>query len=89
MNIPHGYQRMQHMDIPIYNKGIVRADTDIGSLGDIIIPEGIYRCNVFNLIVGICEISMRQKQSVVVNAFSLCRDLLFTHPLLFCATTAG
>jgi hypothetical protein len=31
----------------IYNIGIVRAGTDIDTMGDIIIPEGIYRCNVF------------------------------------------
>ena len=73
----------------IYNIGIVRADTDIDTMGDIIIPEGIYRCNVFNFTVGICEISMRQKQSVKVNAFPLCHDLQFTHPLLLCVTTAG
>lgn len=73
----------------IYSIGIVRADTDIDTMGDIIIPEGIYRCNVFNFTVGICEISMRQKQSVKVNAFPLCHDLQFTHPLLLCAITAG
>ena len=31
----------------IYSIGIVRADTDIDTMGVIIIPEGIYRCNVF------------------------------------------
>ena len=43
--------------------------------------RGIHRCFVIDYTFGICEISMRQKQSVKVNAFLYDRLSPLPHPV--------